>query len=201
MKKLLCMFAFTLLILPGFPQESEGVQVGKTTMKPALLLIDVQNQFMPMMSEKDRKDAPQYINWYMMLFRHYNLPVIRVYHSDPKWGPAPGSEGFAFDTVFKVEERDPMVIKTYGNSFTRTNLDSLLQAKGINTLFLCGLSATGCVLATYIGASDHDYKVFMLKDALLSHDADLTKAVQEFTSTISWEALKLLLENSSGQVD
>lgn len=196
MKKIFCLFVVSLLILPAFAQESEGDQPEKTPMKPALLLIDVQNQFMPMMSEKDRKEAPDYINWYMLLFRHYKLPVIRVYHSDPKWGPPPGSDGFAFDTVFKIEESDPMVIKTYGNSFTKTNLDSLLQAKGINTLFLCGLSATGCVLATYIGASDHDYKVFMLKNALLSHDADLTKAVQEFTSTISWDAMKLLLEST-----
>jgi len=195
MKKLYCLISFALLIFPVLAQENEGDQPEKTPMKPALLLIDVQNQFMPMMSEKDRKDAPEYINWYMLLFRYYKLPVIRVYHSDPKWGPAPGSEGFAFDTVFKIEESDPMVIKTYGNSFTKTNLDSLLQAKGINTLFLCGLSATGCVLSTYIGASDHDYKVFMLKNALLSHDADLTKAVQEFTSTISWDAMKLLLES------
>jgi len=130
----------------------------------------------------------------MSLFRHYKLPVIRVYHSEPQWDLAPGTEGFAFDTVFKIEESDPMVIKTYGNALNKTNPDSLLQAKGINTLFLCGLSATGCVLATYIGANDHDYKVFILKNALLSHDADLTKAVQEFTDTISWDAMKLLLE-------
>ncbi len=197
MKKIVTLFFAALFIVPVFAQESEENQPEKTPMKAALVLIDVQNQFMPMMSEKDQKDAPDYINWYMMLFRHYKLPVIRVYHSDLKWGPAPGTEEFAFDTVFKIEESDPMVIKTYGNAFNKTNLDSLLQAKGINTLFLCGLSATGCVLATYIGANDHDYEVFMLKNALLSHDADLTKAVQEFTSTISWDAMKLLLENTS----
>jgi len=196
MKKFLCLFMMTLLILPAFAQDSGKVKPEKERMKPALLLIDVQNRYMPMMAEQDVKEAPKYINWYMLLFRHYKLPVVRVYHSDPKWGPEPGSDGFAFDTVFHIEESDPMVIKTYGDGFNKTNLDSLLQAKGINTVFLCGLSATGCVLATYIGANNHDYKAFMLKDALLSHDAELTKAVQEFTSTISWEGLKLLLENT-----
>lgn len=196
MKKFLSLIVITLLVLPAFTQESEKGKPEKEQMNPALLLIDVQKQFMPMMSEKDIKDAPQYINWYMMLFRHYNLPVIRIYHSDPKWGPKPGSDGFAFDTVFNVNESDPMVIKTYGDGFNKTNLDSLLQVKGINTVFLCGLSSTGCVLATYIGATNHDYKAFMLKNALLSHDAELTEAVQEFTSTISWDALKLLLEST-----
>lgn len=197
MKRFICLFAVGLFMSPLFAQDNEAGQPEKTIMKPALILIDVQNQFMPMMSEKDVKDAPQYINWFMLLFRYYNLPVIRVYHSDPKWGPEPGSEAFAFDTIFEIKESDPMVIKTYGNAFTKTNLDSLLQAKKINTLFLCGLSATGCVLATYIGGNDHDYKTFMLKDALISHDAELTKAVQEFTSTISWDAMKLLLESAS----
>jgi nicotinamidase-related amidase len=197
MKRIFPFVMFALLALPGFCQKSDQTKPEKSKLKPALLLIDVQNRYMPMMSEQDVKEAPKYINWYMLLFRHYKLPVIRIYHSDPKWGPEPGSDGFAFDTVFHVEESDPMVIKTYGDGFNKTNLDSLLQANGINTVFLCGLSATGCVLATYIGALDHDYKTFMLKDALISHDAKLTEAVQEFTSTISWDALKLLLENTA----
>ncbi len=36
----------------------------------------------------------------------------------------------------------------------------------------------------------------MLKDALISHDTALTKAVQEFCETISYTPMKLLLENA-----
>jgi hypothetical protein len=35
----------------------------------------------------------------------------------------------------------------------------------------------------------------MLKDALISHDAALTKAVQQISRAIDYFALKLLLEN------
>ncbi len=87
------------------------------------------------------------------------------------------------------------IIKNYPSAFKKTELDKLLKAKGCNTLFLCGLSAVGCVLATYHGAMDLDYDVFMLKDALISHDAALTKSVQEICKTIDYYALKLVLES------
>jgi len=52
-------------------------------------------------------------------------------------------------------------------------------------VFLVGLSAVGCVLATYHGADDLDYKVFMVKHALISHDAALTKSVYDICANIS----------------
>ncbi len=149
-----------------------------------------------MMSENDQKIAPEYIDGFIQLFHHYNLPVIRVYHTDPEWGPEPGSKEFSFPETFSIKESDPQVIKNYPSAFTKTNLDSLLKAMKCNNLFICGLSATGCALATYYGAIDRDYQVFMLKNGLLSHDTELTKAVEEITQAISWEAMNLLMEVS-----
>ena len=135
------------------------------------------------------------INYYIELFRANGFPVIRVYHTDPQRGPKPGSEEFEFPKTVAVKPDDPKIIKNYASAFKKTELDKLLKAKGCNTLFLCGLSAVGCVLATYHGAMDLDYDVFMLKDALISHDAALTKAVQEICKTIDYYALKLVLES------
>jgi len=87
------------------------------------------------------------------------------------------------------------VIKNYPDAFNKTELDKRLKDMGCNTVFLCGLSAVGCVLATYNGALNRDYQVFMAKDALISHDAALTNAVQDFCQTIDFHALKLLLLN------
>jgi len=47
------------------------------------------------------------------------------------------------------------------------------------------LSATACVLATYYGAMDNDYDVFMIKDALLSPDASHTQTIEQITETVS----------------
>jgi hypothetical protein len=54
----------------------------------------------------------------------------------------------------------------------------------------------GYVLATYFAGQDLDYKVFMIKDALLSHDAGYTRVVEEICNTISASALSLLVENT-----
>ncbi len=168
-------------------------------MKPALLVIDIQNAYLPWMDERDRKFGMEGINYIIALFRDNGFPVIRVYHQDPGQGPERGTEAFEFPKTVPVKDDDPMVVKHYPSAFKKTELDKLLREKGINTLFLVGLSAVGCVNATYHGAEDLDYKVFMVKDAVISHDAALTKAVCEINSTIEYSALKLLLETARGQ--
>ncbi len=163
--------------------------------KPALLVIDIQNAFLPYMSEQDKKFAMEAINYFIALFRQYGFPVIRIYHSDPMRGPKEGSEEFAFPKSVAVQDSDPMVVKNFGNAFKKTGLDKMLKEKGVNALFLCGLSSTGCVLATYHGAYDNDYPVFMIQGALIGPDSELTQAVQKICQTIDYSALKLLLEN------
>ena len=121
---MLCLLVIALFAMPAFTQEKGENQSEKQSLKPALLVIDVQNKYIPMMSEADQKIAPEYINGFIWLFRQYDLPVIRVYHTDPEWGPEPGSEDFAFPESINIEESDPQVIKNYGNAFTKTNLDS-----------------------------------------------------------------------------
>ncbi|MBN2346479.1 MAG: cysteine hydrolase [Candidatus Aminicenantes bacterium] len=176
------------------PAPAKGQAAG---IMPALLVIDVQNAFLPRMDEKDRNLGLEMINYYIELFRANGFPVIRVYHSSPKMGPKPDSEEFQFPKTVAVKDDDPMIVKNYGSAFKKTELDGMLKQRGCNALFLCGLSAVGCVLATYHGAMDLDYDVFMLKDALISHDAALTRAVQEICKTIDYYALRLVLAGPS----
>ncbi len=191
-KTFLCLM---LLFSVSLALSAVGIDPPKVVIKPALLVIDIQNAYLPLMSEQDRKFSLEMINYAIGLFRESGFPVIRIYHTDLKAGPEPGSEGFEFPKTAAVRSDDLMIIKNYPNAFMKTGLDKMLRDKGINTLFICGLSATGCALATFFGAWDHEYEVFMIKDALLSHDAALTKAVQEICDTVNLSALKLLLEN------
>ena len=87
-------------------------------------------------------------------------------------------------------------IKTYGDGFNKTELDKVLKEKGCNTVFLCGLSAVGCVLATWIGAQDHDYNAYMIKNAIMSHNSVYTKQVEDMFDAVSYDIVKLLLETS-----
>jgi nicotinamidase-related amidase len=192
MKKILSLALFAALSCSmAFAQEADKE---KMIMNPALIIIDVQKQFTPMMSTADQDRALEMMNWSMWVFREAKLPVIRVYHTDPEWGLTEGSPGFAFHDSLKVMDDDPMVVKTYGSAFTKTNLDELLKEKGINTLFLCGLSSVGCVLATYMDAASHDYKAFMIKDALLSHNEKYTDNVEEMFNAMDLETVMYMLD-------
>ena len=193
--KALMLFLVVALVPAALPSFAAG-KPAPMKLKPALLVIDIQNAFLPHMDEQDVKRGMEMINYTIDLFRENGFPVIRVYHTSPGEGPDPGTEAFEFPKTVHIRDDDPRVVKNYSNSFKKTDLDKVLRAKGVNTVFLVGLSSVGCVLATYQGAADQDYGTFMVKDALISHDATLTRYVQEICRTIDYPALKLLLETS-----
>ena len=195
MKKIILLIILLLVISMAWLVAADTAKAAAARVKPALLVIDIQNAYLPYMDEKDKKMGMEVINYVIALFRANGFPVIRVYHTDLKAGPKPDSEPFEFPKTVAILPDDTKIIKNYPSAFKKTDLDKMLKAKGCNTLFLCGLSAVGCVLATYHGAMDLDYEVFMVKDALISHDAALTKAVQEICKTIDYYALKLVLES------
>jgi len=165
-------------------------------MKPALLVIDIQNVYLPMMSAEGKDSALYMINGAIGLFRKNDFPVIRVYHTDPMYGPKPGTKEFEFPESVWIKPEDPMVVKNYPSAFKKTDLDKILKEKGCNAVFLCGLSAVGCVIATYYGANDLDYDTFMVRDALMSQNAEYTRVVQEFCDSVGHAALKIMLENA-----
>ncbi len=185
---------FVLLFLFGAAIAQEKSAGAKPAVKPALLVIDVQNEFLKYMSE-EQGTTLEMVNWALWIARKYNIPVIRVYHTSPGMGPEPGTEAFEFEKSIQIKEEDPKIIKNYPSSFTKTALDDTLKKLGCNTLFLCGLSATGCVLATYFGAMDYDYQVFMLKSAIMSNDHKLTDAVETMTDAISLETFAFMAEH------
>jgi len=164
---------------------------------PALLVIDIQNAYLPRMSEQDKNMGMGMINHLINLFRTHQFPIIRVYHTDLKLGPQLGSEDFEYPKTVVIKDEDTRIIKNYPNAFKKTELDKVLKEKSINTVFLCGLSSVGCVIATYHGAMDLDYKVWLIEDALIGPDTEKTKAIQQVyhTRLINYYAIELLLEN------
>jgi nicotinamidase-related amidase len=180
---------FVLMAGVLFPEEKEAQPI-----RPALLVIDIQNQFLAGMAEKDM--ALQYINGLIWMFRENGFPIIRIYHTDPKWGPNPDSKEFQFPESVNIRDDDPKIVKNYPSAFKKTDLDQTLKNLNCNTLFLCGLSATACVLATYHTAQDLDYNVFIVRDAIMSPNARHTDFVEEVFNTVPWEAVRVMLESA-----
>jgi hypothetical protein len=51
------------------------------------------------------------------------------------------------------------------------------------------------VLATRTGAQNNDYKAFIVKDAIMSHNYDYTRNVEAMFDAVSYDVVKLILEN------
>jgi nicotinamidase-related amidase len=196
MKKAAIVLFILLMIISGQSFSQGQKEQTKAPVKPALLVIDIQNVYLSMVPEREKEVAMYYINGLIELFRSNGYPVIRIYHFDKESGPKPGTDQFEFPTSVLIKPDDAKVIKTYGDGFNKTDLDKIIKEKGSNTLFLCGLSAVGCVLSTWIGAQNHDYNAFLVKDAIMSHNSDYTNQVEDMFNAVGYDLVKLIVENS-----
>jgi nicotinamidase-related amidase len=196
MKKVFCFFILILMAFSLFADQDEATKQEKKQLKPVLIVIDIQNAFLPYMDEKDTKLGLEMINGAIKLFRENGYPIIRVYHTDPKWGPKPDTEPFEFPSNINIKPDDLKIIKNYPSAFVKTDLEKMLREMECNTLYLCGLSAVGCVLATYHSAMDRELNVFMVKNALISHNSEYTKFVEEIFDTVNYNTMKVMLEYS-----
>lgn len=167
----------------------------KKSIGPALLIIDVQNRYLPIIPEREKGIAIFFINLLIDLFRKQDFPIIRIYHRDNQKGPRPDTIEFEYPETIKIRPEDTMVIKTYSDSFNKTRLNEILKEKGCTTLFLCGLSAVGCVLATKTGAQNNDYKAFIVKDSIMSHNSDYTRNVEAMFDAVPYDVVELILNN------
>jgi nicotinamidase-related amidase len=164
-------------------------------MKAALLVIDIQNEFfnISQVCTDSLKLAIQYVNAAIALFRKKNLPVIAVQHKNIEDDLVPGKPGFDVPDAVKLEPNDLRIVKTYGNLFNKTGLAEKLRELGVETVIITGFCAEQCVLSTYKGAEDLDFKPVILKGSIASDNLEHLKSVEEITDTITLGALRALL--------
>jgi nicotinamidase-related amidase len=64
-------------------------------------------------------------------------------------------------------------------ALSTTDLEADLEAKGIDTLILCGIATGGVVLSTVRDAADKDYRIIVLKDACIDADPQVHEVLVE----------------------
>ncbi len=165
-------------------------------MKPALLVIDVQKAFFEIdpQTAKSLKDAIEYINAAIALFRNKQLPVIAIQHMDAEDQLTPSADGFALPDELEILDSDLHITKTYSNAFNRTPLADELQRLGVDTVIITGFCAEYCVLSTCRGAMDQDLMPIILRNALASSSLENIRFVENVNNIISYGALKKVLE-------
>ncbi len=167
----------------------------------ALLIVDVQNDFLPggslAVSHGDAVIAP--LNRYIDLFHGRHLPVAATRDWHPQrhcsfqsqGGPWPahcvqGTEGARINAALRLpgdvilvskgtrEDRDAY------SGFQDTELENRLRERGVKRLFIGGLATDYCVLNTVLDALGLGFSVCLLKDAIQAvnvHPGDGDKAL------------------------
>jgi nicotinamidase-related amidase len=91
----------------------------------------------------------------------------------------------------EVTEDDIRIEKFRPSSFHETALDTVLRARGIKSVLVCGTITQGCVQATTMDASFHDYYAVLVEDCVQSYSQPLHENALTFmrsryeTTTVS----------------
>ncbi len=146
---------------------------------PALLIIDVQHA---LCSGKwacfDIATVIDRINSVTAKARAANAPVIYIQHEEAEGPLQFGTEGWQLDERLDAHPEDHRVRKTTCDSFHRTDLHALLQARGVDRVVVCGLQSEFCVDSTVRGALAHGYPVTLVADGHSTLDNGVLTAAQ-----------------------
>ena len=152
--------------------------------RPALLIIDMQNDFvlegMPDRVAGARAVVPK-IQAVLAEFRKRSLPVfhiVRVHRADgsdveiirqEKFRIRPfavaGSHGAAVIDELAPRKGEYVLEKIRMSAFIGTELDLMLRTLGVTTLVICGIQTPNCIRTTVFDAIAYNYPVVLVEDA------------------------------------
>lgn len=143
------------------------------TVNKALVIVDIQPVFMsdPKMLTLDGDDLVAKCKPLLDSARDHGIPVVFIQHVEKDDMPE-GTEDadMAFHPDLAPQEYEPVIGKHFGSGFMETNLDEVLKTMNIHDLFVCGLSAYGCVNQTVLFAKLFGYQVTVVQDAIGAPD-------------------------------
>jgi nicotinamidase-related amidase len=138
--------------------------------RTAVLVIDVQNGVVAHAHDRDAVVAN--IGALVDRARAADVDVVWVQHESDNLPR--DSEPWAYVPELVRRTGEPVVHKSYGDSFEETDLESVLAERGIGSLLVAGAQTDECVRSTLHGAITRGY------DATLVADAHTTEDLSEY---------------------
>ena len=132
----------------------------------ALLVIDVQNGVVAKAYERDAVVAN--VDSLVEKARREPVPVVWVQHSDDHL--AKGTDDWRIVPELTPSGAEPLVEKSYGDSFEDTTLETVLSGLGVGRLIVVGAQTDECIRATLHGAIVRGYDATLVKDAHTTED-------------------------------
>jgi len=132
----------------------------------ALLVVDVQNGVVDGAHERDAVVAK--IGSLVEKARSERVPVVWVQHNDEQLEK--GSEGWRIVPELSPGDAEPLVEKSYADSFEDTVLESVLSGLGVGRLVVAGAQTDECIRSTIHGAFVRGYDTTLVSDAHTTED-------------------------------
>ena len=132
----------------------------------ALMVIDVQNGVVTGTHQRDAVVAN--IATLVDRAREEGVPIIWVQHSDENMPK--GSAAWQYVPELARQPAEPLVHKTYADSFEDTDLEDVLTKAGVGRLVVTGAQTDECIRSTIHGAFVRGYDVTLVGDAHTTED-------------------------------
>ena len=132
----------------------------------ALLVIDVQQGVVAGAHERDAVVAN--VGSLVDKARRERVPVVWVQHSDEQ--TVRGSDNWRIVPELSPGAAEPLVEKSYGDSFEDTTLETVLSGLAVGKLIVVGAQTDACVRSTLHGAVVRGYDATLVSDAHTTED-------------------------------
>jgi nicotinamidase-related amidase len=132
----------------------------------ALLVVDVQNGNTTGSVNRDAVVAN--VAGLVEKARQEDVPVVWVQHADDNLPR--GSDEWRIVPELSPDESEPLVEKSYGDSFESTTLETVLSDLGVGRLVVVGAQTDACIRATLHGALVRGYDATLVSDAHTTED-------------------------------
>jgi len=129
--------------------------------KSALLVIDLQNEYLPTGKLPLVNIEQAAANAVKVITKARESPIFE-----------PSSNGIEFQNTVKPQEDEAVVIKNHINAFLNTTLKEILDSNQVTELVVIGAMSHMCVDAAVRAASDFGYKVKVIHDACATLDLE-----------------------------
>ena len=132
----------------------------------ALVVIDVQNGVVGGAHQRDEVVAN--IGTLVDKARESDVPVVWVAHSGQHLER--GSEAWEYVPELRRQESEPLVHKTFADSFEDTDLEEVLGTASVGRLVVTGAQTDECIRSTIHGGFTRGYDVTLVSDAHTTED-------------------------------
>jgi nicotinamidase-related amidase len=129
-------------------------------------VVDVQNGAVEGAHERDGVVAN--VGKLVEKARRERVPVVWVQHSDEQLER--GSDEWRIVPELEPDEAEPLIEKSYDDSFEDTSLETVLSGLGVGRLVVVGAQTDACIRSTIHGAFVRGYDTTLVSDAHTTED-------------------------------